>query len=178
MVWALPRSLAATWEIDLSFSSSGYLDVSVPRVPPSRTMCSSWRDGPTVRRVSTFGYLRVFACLRLSVAFRSLPRPSSALGAWASALCSSSLDYILRPCLSSSISMLDRVPLGTLQLAFLTSLTNPCLLILELVFLELVLVNLSFLPLCSCQGAPSRIRDDGGSQWTRTTDLSLIRRVL
>ena len=23
-VWALPRSLAATWEIDVSFSSSGY----------------------------------------------------------------------------------------------------------------------------------------------------------
>ena len=33
MVWALPRSLAATYGIDVSFSSSGYLDVSVPRVP-------------------------------------------------------------------------------------------------------------------------------------------------
>ena len=32
-VWALPRSLAATDGIDVSFSSSGYLDVSVPRVP-------------------------------------------------------------------------------------------------------------------------------------------------
>ena len=32
-VWALPLSLAATQEIDVSFSSSGYLDVSVPRVP-------------------------------------------------------------------------------------------------------------------------------------------------
>ena len=32
-VWALPRSLAATDGIDISFSSSGYLDVSVPRVP-------------------------------------------------------------------------------------------------------------------------------------------------
>ena len=32
-VWALPISLAATPGIDLSFSSSGYLDVSVPRVP-------------------------------------------------------------------------------------------------------------------------------------------------
>ena len=31
-VWPLSRSLAATWEIDVSFSSSGYLDVSVPRV--------------------------------------------------------------------------------------------------------------------------------------------------
>ena len=32
-VWPLPRSLAATCGIDVSFSSSGYLDVSVPRVP-------------------------------------------------------------------------------------------------------------------------------------------------
>ena len=32
-VWALPVSLAATPGIDVSFSSSGYLDVSVRRVP-------------------------------------------------------------------------------------------------------------------------------------------------
>ena len=32
-VWALSFSLAATREIDVSFSSCGYLDVSVPRVP-------------------------------------------------------------------------------------------------------------------------------------------------
>ena len=32
-VWALPRSLAATYGIEFSFFSSGYLDVSVPRVP-------------------------------------------------------------------------------------------------------------------------------------------------
>ena len=35
MVWALSISLAATLEIDFSFSSSGYLDVSVHRVPPA-----------------------------------------------------------------------------------------------------------------------------------------------
>ena len=33
LVWALPVSLAATPGIDVSFSSSGYLDVSVRRVP-------------------------------------------------------------------------------------------------------------------------------------------------
>ena len=33
MVWPVPRSLAATYGIEFSFSSSGYLDVSVPRVP-------------------------------------------------------------------------------------------------------------------------------------------------
>ena len=32
-VWALPRSLAATYGIDVSFSSSPYLDVSVQEVP-------------------------------------------------------------------------------------------------------------------------------------------------
>ena len=37
-VWALSRSLAATYEIDVSFSSSGYLDVSVHRVP-LHTLC-------------------------------------------------------------------------------------------------------------------------------------------
>ncbi len=37
-VWALPRSLAATWGIDVSFSSSGYLDVSVHRLT-SRILC-------------------------------------------------------------------------------------------------------------------------------------------
>ena len=33
LVWALTISLAATLVIDVSFSSSGYLDVSVHRVP-------------------------------------------------------------------------------------------------------------------------------------------------
>ena len=32
LVWALPISLAATFGIDVSFSSSAYLDVSVQRV--------------------------------------------------------------------------------------------------------------------------------------------------
>ena len=36
LVWAEPVSLAATPGIDVSFSSSGYLDVSVHRVPSVR----------------------------------------------------------------------------------------------------------------------------------------------
>ena len=39
-VWPLPRSLAATWRIDVSFSSWSYLDVSVHPVPFSEAMCS------------------------------------------------------------------------------------------------------------------------------------------
>ena len=45
LVWPLPASLAATEGIDLSFFSSGYLDVSVPRVPSCETMDSSHGDG-------------------------------------------------------------------------------------------------------------------------------------
>ena len=50
-VWALPRSLAATYGIDVSFSSSGYLDVSVPRVP-SVKLCI----GLTVLKVLLSGF--------------------------------------------------------------------------------------------------------------------------
>ena len=35
-VWAIPRSLAATSGISVDFFSSGYLDVSVPRVSLDR----------------------------------------------------------------------------------------------------------------------------------------------
>ena len=41
-VWALPFSLAATYGIDVSFSSSGYLDVSVPRVPFHKLWIHLW----------------------------------------------------------------------------------------------------------------------------------------
>ena len=41
-VWALPLSLAATHGIDVSFSSSGYLDVSVPRVPLHNLWIQLW----------------------------------------------------------------------------------------------------------------------------------------
>ena len=42
MVWALPRSLAATYGIEFSFFSSGYLDVSVPRVPLHTLWIGVW----------------------------------------------------------------------------------------------------------------------------------------
>ena len=41
-VWALPVSLAATSGIDVSFSSSGYLDVSVHRVPLHGLWIGPW----------------------------------------------------------------------------------------------------------------------------------------
>ena len=44
-VWPLPRSLAATCGIDISFSSSGYLDVSVHRVPFHALWIGAWMTG-------------------------------------------------------------------------------------------------------------------------------------
>ena len=45
LVWALSRSLAATLEIEFSFFSSGYLDVSVPRVPFHTLWIGVWMTG-------------------------------------------------------------------------------------------------------------------------------------
>jgi hypothetical protein len=59
----------------LIFSSCRYLDVSVPRVSRLSTL------NPSDLGVAPFGHLRFYACLRLLVAFRSLPRPSSSLRA-------------------------------------------------------------------------------------------------
>ena len=85
-VWALPPSLAATYGITFVFFSSGYLDVSVHRVPPVHLLqalasCLVYGDGGFLRRVSPFRYLRVYGYLLLAAAFRSLSRLSSALSA-------------------------------------------------------------------------------------------------
>ena len=85
-VWALPVSLAATPGIDVSFSSSGYLDVSVRRVPLHALWIRAWMHGILPMRVSPFRHLRIAGHLPLPAAFRSLSRLSSALSAKASAL--------------------------------------------------------------------------------------------
>ena len=71
-----------------AFFSSGYLDVSVPRVPFINLCIQLMMTQYYPRRVSPFGHLRLNAYLQLPVAFRSLSRPSSASGAKASTLCS------------------------------------------------------------------------------------------
>ena len=92
-VWALSISLAATLEITVVFFSSGYLDVSVHRVPP---VCL-WIQH-TVTEVSSAGFphsdTRGSAYVQLPAAFRSLSRLSSALSAKASTLRSFSLDRV------------------------------------------------------------------------------------
>ena len=92
LVWPLPSSLATTKGIEFSFFSSGYLDVSLPRVPPVKLWIHLTVTEHYLRRVPPFGYPWINACLRLPMAFRSLPRPSSAISALASTLRSCSLD--------------------------------------------------------------------------------------
>ena len=76
-VWPLSISLAATLEIDVSFSSSGYLDVSVHRVPFHTLWIGVWMTG----------------VLPAGFPHSSLSRLSSALSAKASTLRSFLLDY-------------------------------------------------------------------------------------
>ena len=75
LVWAAPRSLAATGGITLVFFSSGYLDVSVPRV---RLLSDNYSSNSWV---APFGYPRIDSYVPIPAAFRSLSRPSSPLRA-------------------------------------------------------------------------------------------------
>ena len=78
-VWALPRSLAATDGIDVSFSSSGYLDVSVPRVPLHTLWIGVWisevrSDGFPHSEIS--GSTDICSSPKLFAACHVLHRPS------------------------------------------------------------------------------------------------------
>jgi hypothetical protein len=90
--WAAPRSLVATWGISVDFFSSGYLDISVPRVRLA-WLCIHHAI-PLARWVSPFGHCRIKACCQLPDTFRRLPRPSSPLTAKASTVYAWSLDHI------------------------------------------------------------------------------------
>ena len=68
--------------------SSGYLDVSVPPVPPYTLFGSCTSDRGSLCRVSPFGHPGIGARSQLPQAFRSVPRPSSALSAKASSVSS------------------------------------------------------------------------------------------
>ena len=88
-VWAPPLSLTTTQGISVDFFSSGYLDVSVPRVSLRWTMYSS--RGYANAWVSPFGIAMVKDPLRLAWHFRGLARPSSPADAKASPACIPSL---------------------------------------------------------------------------------------
>jgi hypothetical protein len=73
-VWALPLSLATTRGITLVFSSSGYLDVSVPRVrPPTRVGAPRLHRGG-LPHSDTRGSTRTCRSPRIFAAYRVLPR--------------------------------------------------------------------------------------------------------
>ena len=95
-VWPLPLSLATTRGISVDFSSSRYLDVSVPGVPLIY-LCIQYMihgSSPCVFPHSEIcGYN---AYLQLPAAYRSLSRPSSALDAKAFTLCSFLLELPIR----------------------------------------------------------------------------------
>ena len=80
-----------------------------PGCPPHELWIHSWVTGHYPRRVSPFGYPRIKACLRLPVAFRSLPRPSSAIGALASTLCPYSLDLLSQPLVDRVVTQIVRL---------------------------------------------------------------------
>ena len=63
-VWALSLSLAATQKIDVSFFSSGYLDVSVPRVPSAHLWIQC-----TVTEVCSAGFPHSDICGSVNICF-------------------------------------------------------------------------------------------------------------
>ena len=86
-VWPWPP-FARRYSGDLAvdFSSSGYLDVSVPRVVLPPPMGSAGGCRRSRRRVLPFGNPRIQGRVRLPGDYRGLPRPSSASCAKASAV--------------------------------------------------------------------------------------------
>ena len=89
-----PRSLAATKGISVDFFSSGYLDVSVPRVRFPRPMYSVQGY---LAYASGFPHSEISGSksgCQLPEAFRRLQRPSSPPAAKASTVCAYSLDHI------------------------------------------------------------------------------------
>ena len=82
LVWADPRSLAATEGVDFSFLSCRYLDVSVPCVP---AVCTA--PGDKSRSVSRSRTPPDHSLLSGSPKFiAAMPRPSSALDTKASTI--------------------------------------------------------------------------------------------
>ena len=112
-VWPLSISLAATLEIDVSFSSSPYLDVSVQEVPNLTLFYSGKVDRSLSCQVSPFRNLRVNGYLLLTAAYRSLSRLSSALSAKASTLRSFLLYLIAHSSFDKGFRHLPALPPAT-----------------------------------------------------------------
>ena len=101
------------------------------------------------------------AHLQLPAAYRSLSRPSSALGAKAFPLRSLQLDHFFCEIIIGSIFLLENC-------------SNYYLCLNELTFSLILRITLLFLVYLLY----SVFKVLGGLKWTRTTDLTLIRRAL
>ena len=94
-VWALPRSLAATWGIsDLISVPPGTEMVQFPGCTFRTLWIQARMTRSSTRRVTPFGYPRISGCVLLPAASRSLPRPSSYSSSKASTMDPFSLDHI------------------------------------------------------------------------------------
>ena len=100
--WPGPRSLATTSGVSVDFLSSGYLDVSVPRVR-SNSLCIQLKVHLTVW-VAPFGHIGINAYSRLPRSFRSVSRPSSPLSAKASTKCSCHCLILIRRLISPELA--------------------------------------------------------------------------
>ena len=123
-----------------TFSSSGYLDGSVPRVP-LLTLCVHVRIPDLYFGcVPAFGYLRIYVCLRLPAAFRSLPRPSSA---------------------PDAIGILHTLFIALIFVYFLSlqdKLSSHCVFAFRIYLLYFKIICFT---LCSCQGPISTLHSAG-----------------
>ena len=113
-------------------------------------------------RVPPFGYPWIYACLRLPMAFRSLPRPSSAISALASTLRSCSLDLSPLGALLRPLRRLAAILLSVCLLSFAVQFSRcgrlPSFL------------RTKGLKFCLC---PANLQSDTVKEYSRTVDSSL-----
>ena len=178
MVWASPRSLAATRGI-ISFPR-GTKMFQFPRLPPARLCVHRAVTGYDPGRVAPFGFPRISACPQLPEAFRRVAtsfigRRRQGIHRAPSVRFSTQMERIARldtlqrsragsatrsDCsLASLVSSIVKVPGGA------AGIRTP-----DLRRAKAALSRLSY--------SPVAMRPPGGRSWTRTTGLTLIRGVL
>ena len=154
LVWALPFSLAATHRIDIfSFSSSGYLDVSVHRVPS----VSLWIQN-TVTEVCSAGFPHSDICGSKDIC--SSPQLFAAYHVFLRLLVPRHSPYAL-----SSLTFFYLLLILKLYNLSITKL---------LVFLVYLISSIYF-SMCFLLKFDLAF---GGLKWNRTIDLMLIRHAL
>jgi hypothetical protein len=181
---ATPLSLAATQGISVDFFSSGYLDVSVPRVSPPHPMCSDADDHLAVAGFPHSGTPGSKLVCQLPEDYRRLPRPSSPVAAKASTVCACSLDHITPNALeATSPADMHRTVHPQQPTQFLKNKHKTTT--------QATLRHLTPSPqwsqpgsnrrppACKAGALPAELWPPiGGSGWIRTTDLTLIRGAL